>query len=160
MAIPLTCPLCGAAYRLPDNLQGKQVRCSKCQKTFMVPAAAAPAAEEPLVVTEVLDEPDEPRRGLQSRPGRVPPAARPARPRPLGPPARTPARKKSSALPVVLIVGGVLAGLCVLCSGVGGLAFLFTDRLPSTKSAVAQGRPAPFNPQPAFPDPAVGGPGG
>src|SRR5690349_20470479 len=48
--IEITCPKCGKAYRLQDQLAGKRVRCRDCGETLDVPEpvlanASAPSAE-------------------------------------------------------------------------------------------------------------------
>lgn len=45
--IELTCPSCGATYRLKDELAGRHVRCAKCKMSIRVPAGGAPAAPVP-----------------------------------------------------------------------------------------------------------------
>lgn len=44
MPIVVECPSCGQKLKVPDNLAGKKVRCSKCQGAF---TAAAPEAAPP-----------------------------------------------------------------------------------------------------------------
>jgi predicted Zn finger-like uncharacterized protein len=41
MPIPVTCPECGAAYRLADDLAGKVMKCKKCGAKVPIPAGAA-----------------------------------------------------------------------------------------------------------------------
>ncbi len=48
MPIVVECPSCGQKLKVPENLEGKKVRCSKCQGTFTAePPAPAPPPEEP-----------------------------------------------------------------------------------------------------------------
>jgi predicted Zn finger-like uncharacterized protein len=48
MAVEALCPLCGAVFSLRDDMQGKKVRCTKCEQVFTVGggAKAKPAAEK------------------------------------------------------------------------------------------------------------------
>jgi hypothetical protein len=46
MAIKFPCQHCGAVYRLPDRLAGKQVRCKHCREVSAVPAVVSVAAAE------------------------------------------------------------------------------------------------------------------
>lgn len=48
--IAVRCPECEKQLKLPDNLQGKKIRCKECDHVFVVPgpaAAAAPKAGKP-----------------------------------------------------------------------------------------------------------------
>lgn len=54
MAIQTTCPQCGTSYRLPEDQQGKTVRCKNCSETFEV------LEDEEIPMLEALDdEPEE-----------------------------------------------------------------------------------------------------
>ena len=53
MAVTIICPnlKCRTILQVPDGVRGKKVRCGKCGKNFLVPAAtktkrAAPAADD------------------------------------------------------------------------------------------------------------------
>lgn len=105
------CPNCGAAYALRDEMIGKKVRCKKCEQAFVAEARPGPSSDgvraqpppaESIPVVPVVDEP----------PLDVLLADRPA-----------PERKASSATPVLLVVGGVLAGLFLLCGGSAVLVY-------------------------------------
>jgi hypothetical protein len=157
MPLRVNCPGCGVAYSLPDGLAGKNVRCQRCQCVFLAPTAPPP--EEPLDVLPG-DEPASPAEGLQSRPGRVPPArpslaaGPPPRPR-KGPEAA--ARRGPS--PVVWIVGGVAAvALLVVVLGAGLVAAWFlwpsAGNHPQPQAVV---RPRPAEGQGMKPVPAPAG---
>ena len=121
MAIEVTCPKCQSTYLLSDALQGKNVRCKKCGEAFRI-AGGAPPPGVPVVLQPVV-RPEEIRSGIQASPGKL------RNPPPLAEPVRSkrdyldkPPRQGSSALKILLIVFGCLAGLgLVVC---GGIVFL------------------------------------
>src|SRR5262245_11251144 len=129
MAVRVTCPGCGAAYSLPDNLCGKNVRCTRCQQVFVGGSPSSP--EEPLDVLP-CDEPTQLDQGMQPQPGRVPlPRNRPAAGPPPSPRKGPPTGPQPRRSPLVWIVAGVAAALFVLCAGgltVGGLAWYLWPR--------------------------------
>lgn len=45
MSVPVTCPACGARFRVKDEFSGKQGRCPQCHNVFTVPHAVAPVAD-------------------------------------------------------------------------------------------------------------------
>jgi predicted Zn finger-like uncharacterized protein len=45
MAIATNCPSCDAKFNLSDELEGKTVKCKRCQSSFVVPSANAIAAK-------------------------------------------------------------------------------------------------------------------
>lgn len=129
MSVKTSCPNCGRAYNLADNLEGKKIRCKECDEVFLVERE-----EEPLEVEEVEAEPladrEVPRRGPapedeadeeeyeddedehedeeeyeDDEEAYEDEGER---------------RAKSSTRQVLLIVGGVLGGLLLVCCGVGG----------------------------------------
>ncbi len=51
MAIEFSCQHCGAVYRLPDRLAGKQVRCKHCREVSVVSAASVPTGSPPPVAS-------------------------------------------------------------------------------------------------------------
>lgn len=57
MSLSIQCSNCGAQYEVPDNTQGKRVRCKKCQHVFaaagVTPVAAAPPS--PLAASSQFD---------------------------------------------------------------------------------------------------------
>jgi hypothetical protein len=158
MALRGVCPGCGVAYALPEELCGKNVRCRRCQVVF-VAAPAQPAKEGPLEVVP-YDEAAEPPvdRGLQSRPGRVPPDAD-LPPRPRKAPQAPPRRGRS---PVVWIVAGVAAALLlfVLVPAVLVAAWLLwpAPQYDPPAKTVVRVLPNEARPQKPAPGP-VGGPG-
>jgi hypothetical protein len=66
MAIPVSCPHCGATGNAPDNFAGQQVKCSKCKKPFLVsstgvkgpPPATPPPPAPPAQADEVEEAED------------------------------------------------------------------------------------------------------
>ena len=71
MAIEALCPICGAVYTLRNELQGKSVRCKKCEHTFTV---------SDLNTFDIIKGEDEnPKEGNPSRPGSTPLAFRRSR---------------------------------------------------------------------------------
>jgi predicted Zn finger-like uncharacterized protein len=128
MPVRVSCPGCQAPYVLPDEQRGKQLRCSKCQQVFSVPAAGRrtppPPAEE----------------RLQPRPGQPAPALT-ARPAP------APAQPKRGGVPCVL---AVLAVLLALCAGAGlGGGGVFVAMLAFRPSATSPEPRAAVTPKPA-----------
>jgi hypothetical protein len=71
MPIVVECPSCGQKLKVPENLEGKKVRCSKCQGTFTAepPAAAPPPTprEEPAEQPPEDDYDDRPARRSKRR---------------------------------------------------------------------------------------------
>ncbi|MBA2226165.1 MAG: MJ0042-type zinc finger domain-containing protein [Thermogemmata sp.] len=77
------CPHCQTALRVPENVAGKRIKCSKCQQVFAVPARGASA---------------EASQGQASPRPAAPAASRPsAAARPASPAASTPATAPESA---------------------------------------------------------------
>ena len=75
MPIVTHCPNCRGTFNLPDSLEGKNAKCSRCQQVFQVPARPAPV-EADVPTAELMDEPAEvPTAELLDAPP-------PARPRP------------------------------------------------------------------------------
>jgi predicted Zn finger-like uncharacterized protein len=117
MAIEVTCPKCQSNYVLSDALQGKNVRCKKCGEAFRI-AGGAPLAASPVVLQPVV-RPEEIRSGIQASSGRL------RSPSPQAEPIRSrrdyvdkPSRHGTSAIKILLIVFGSLAGLGLLTCGV------------------------------------------
>jgi predicted Zn finger-like uncharacterized protein len=70
MAIDTTCPHCDSAYSLADRLEGKTVRCKRCNDTFTVPSLPRTAVPSRPVRREEgipCDEDDRDRRGRRNR---------------------------------------------------------------------------------------------
>src|SRR5581483_5741728 len=53
MPIVITCPSCSTTLKAPDTAAGKKVKCPKCTSAISVPAAEAPALDEPDPVEEI-----------------------------------------------------------------------------------------------------------
>jgi predicted Zn finger-like uncharacterized protein len=117
MAIEVTCPKCHSTYLLSDALQGKNVRCKKCGEAFRIAGGSPPVVLQPVVTPQEIPS------GSQASPGRprnAPPMAEPVRSK--RDYIAKPPRQASSALKIVLIVFGCLAGLGLLVCG--GIVFL------------------------------------
>src|SRR5262245_10078265 len=69
MPIVVECPSCGQKLKVPENLEGKKVRCSKCQGTFTAeaPAPAPPPPQEPADQPPEDDYDDRPARRSKRR---------------------------------------------------------------------------------------------
>ena len=130
MPITTSCPGCKALFRLPEELAGKNVRCQKCERLFLVPllgleSKAAPASEP--VATQIPPAPELP---AEQPTVPAPTSAAPVEetlvvaPRPETPPAvkSTPApeRPPSRAWLLAMIVLFILALLMI-----GGFASLW-----------------------------------
>jgi predicted Zn finger-like uncharacterized protein len=60
MPFVIQCPQCGQNLKVPDNLAGKKVRCSKCTNTFLAEAVTAtPPTAPPPPPAEAPDERDD-----------------------------------------------------------------------------------------------------
>src|SRR5687767_2410490 len=88
------CPECGAQARYPDELQGKQVRCPKCEATFRAGDAVPPPM--PQSAFDFESEPAPPQNQSERRPA-----------------SRKPAKKKMPIW-IPLGIGGGIALLVVL----------------------------------------------
>jgi hypothetical protein len=104
----VSCPHCSQSLKLPDDVTGNTVRCPKCQQTFATPASSALARGEP------------PARSVNTDAAvteKAPSAKAPAEPDSADFPAprawRDVAGKGSLVLPIVLVAGAAMLGLCV-----------------------------------------------
>jgi predicted Zn finger-like uncharacterized protein len=57
MTSAITCPKCGAAYRLGPEYAGKNVKCARCRQAFQVPAPTPAPAPPPAPPTGVAGAP-------------------------------------------------------------------------------------------------------
>ncbi len=145
MPITTSCPGCKALFRLAEELAGKQVRCQKCERMFMVPllgvaSAAAPAHGEPLAQPPTIAPSSAPETLPSVASARVnepilvaphpenPPAVKPA-PAPDAPPSR-----------VWLVVAIVLFLLGMLATGGFASVWVATHLSAPARSMVV----APF----------------
>src|SRR5206468_2749288 len=69
MSLVSECPSCGQKLKVPDNLVGKKVRCSKCAGTFLAEAPSAPAPPAPARTSRRRDDDDD-RSESEERPRR------------------------------------------------------------------------------------------
>src|SRR5438309_3255773 len=106
MAILAECPGCRETFTLPEHLQGKKLRCKKCQQIFVATAAAAKPPRTTSPITAAV--PRFPREAAR-------PPARKSR-------ADEPERRRSPALP--WIVGGAVAAAAALVTMAGVVGWM------------------------------------
>src|ERR1700738_5025985 len=166
MAISVSCPECGAGYKLADHLAGKKVRCKGCGSIFPAVVATAPLVEEdeekvrpgPPARTARAQTAEEPKGSSRPPRGRRRPEdddedddVSPRRrrrddddddePRP-----RKRRRPKNSGSNTGLLIG-VAAAVVILLLFVGGLIFFLSRSSPVAKmgppkfAPAAQGNP-------------------
>jgi predicted Zn finger-like uncharacterized protein len=184
MAIEALCPMCGAVFSLKDEMQGKQVRCTKCEHVFTVGGGAKerssagkqsvqsrPGTSKKSARDDDEDEVStskksraEARRGRDDDDDDDRPRAKKKRTyhddddddRP-----RKPAKKKSGggAGVVLAVVGGVGLLVLLLC---GGAIYWFyraaNNAIDDVNDQIAAANAAANNGNPNFPN--VGGPFG
>src|SRR5207245_4613131 len=72
VAIRLECPGCQSKLTIPEELQGKQVRCPKCSKPTLVPGAAgkvpAPKTSPSTDIVAVQKQPTRPSEAVAKSP--------------------------------------------------------------------------------------------
>jgi predicted Zn finger-like uncharacterized protein len=117
MAIKVRCPGCDASFSLSDEIRGKRVRCSNCQKVFTVEAGDRQAIQQsqPTAARAYRDDDDRDDRAAATK-GR-PASQRNSVENDYGGDAK-PAPKSSNHTGVILaIVGGVLFVVMLVCGG-------------------------------------------
>src|SRR5262249_40665550 len=134
MSIQAKCPSCRSIYELSDDLEGKKVRCKRCEQTFVAGASASRKSRR------ADDEEEEERgTGITDRPrGSAAPVRAGARRRAVDddddddelPQRRRPSGGNSTLL---WIVGGAMAGLFLLA--VIGVGAFFALRSRSNTQA-------------------------
>jgi predicted Zn finger-like uncharacterized protein len=104
----ISCPHCSQSLELSNDEVGNTVRCPKCEQTFAAPASSALASGEP------------PARSMNAEAGvteKAPsgkaPAERDSADFPAPRERRDVAEKGSLVLPIVLVAGAAVLGLCV-----------------------------------------------
>lgn len=128
----VSCPHCSQSLELPDHEAGNTVRCPKCEQTFATPASSALARGAP------------PGRSVNTQAGvteNAPSAKAPAEPDSadfrMPRERRDVAEKKSLLLPIALVVGAAMLGLCV-CAAPGVIFLgLLPVRMAHQQEAVA-----------------------
>ena len=158
MSIQIACPGCGHDYNLSDALQGKKIRCKKCEEIFTVNGAAKSVADE------AIEPADKPRPGPRAA---APPAgkrrgadgetairsgvrtgARPVRRRGDDeedegpPPGKKGAAPKSKSNKMPLIIGGAVLGVVLLVGAVVGAIFLLKGGDDDSGQQVKKSNPA------------------
>src|SRR5260370_36245637 len=128
----ISCPHCSQSLKLPDDEVGNSVRCPKCEQTFAAPASSALASGEP------------PARSVNAEAGvteKAPSAKAPAEPDsadfPVPRERRDVAEKRSLVLPIVLVAGAAMPGLCVCAAPVVILLGLLPVRMARQQEAEA-----------------------
>jgi hypothetical protein len=170
MSIQTKCPGCRSPYSLPDNLEGKKVRCKKCERTFVVGGVAAVEAaddwedadeegEEDRVRQSPRADGSSARRRDEDDEDDFPPRRRRRhdddeeededRPRPRR------RRKKSGNPATAWIIGGVGAGALLLVAFVVAAVIIYHR---AKTNAQAQGVPQGGFGGPANPAPQAAGP--
>jgi predicted Zn finger-like uncharacterized protein len=147
MSIAAICPNCDAKFNLADELEGKTVKCKRCQTSFIVPSADAIAPKPPRASAREKDEDDDDDRDRSEPPRRKSRRRdddddeddrddddeddrRRSRRRSGSRQKRAPRRKQgSSMMAIVLILVGVGA-LLLVCCGVGGVVAVVKLRDP------------------------------
>ncbi len=123
MPLRVVCPRCSVTLSVPETLQGKKIRCTKCQEVFL---NAPPKLKEakPLEAIPVVKKPSanpgQIQPGLPPQPAVVPP------PQPLQPslPPVRPRRRRSHTQPrkplhPILVAAGVALGVLFILVGFG-----------------------------------------
>ncbi|MDA7977888.1 MAG: hypothetical protein MPJ50_03855 [Pirellulales bacterium] len=174
MPIKISCAVCGAALKAPDELQGKSVPCPKCQQAVTVPKLSSFADLEPVAaqgaadpLADLADLANQPVAGFdgQQLPGGQMPAAfgQPGGAQPMGGQAfpaqgfggqqfgSGPKRRKKNKM---LLFGSLGAGALVLIAAVVILIVTLTtgggggadplDYMPANAMVIVQARPADF----------------
>jgi S1-C subfamily serine protease len=149
MPFRVQCPGCQASLALPDTAAGKQARCQRCQKVFVVaPPKPKPPEEEQLELVDAPQPPRARRDAIQAR--RVHAVALPPeRPRTgveQTSPRAAEARAPRSMLPAALAVVGILAAV-----GIGGAWWL---RRPAPANQPDSGQVAAADSKAGLPRPA------
>jgi predicted Zn finger-like uncharacterized protein len=150
MAINVKCPGCGSAYEMDESTSGKKVRCKKCSETFVVKAAAS--------ARDVAEDESSEAESRRSKSRRTDDDERPRKRRRYQDDGDNdddfPRRRKrdSSGVPLpLLIVGGVLLGVFLLCLlGVAGW-FLLSKKSEPERAVVPVVSSRASSPNPAEP---------
>jgi hypothetical protein len=172
MSISMCCPTCGAAHTLADSLEGKTVRCRRCEQTFTVQLARTKSKDTadddeglrtepaPLQSRARREEDDRPRRRrsydeeeddrYRRRRGGEDEDDQPRR-RAVG---------QSGGATVWIVLGGIAATLLLLCGGAGAVVYFAISQAVENEQAQAQSRPRPGDANGGNPAPGVGGGGG
>lgn len=134
MAVTTTCPACNQRLQVPEQHVGKNVRCPKCQKVFLVGDAAKPA---PILT----NPPKPPAAAVPSTPPAPPQAVRPGKapaPKARAAAEQTPARPSSKFMttPVLIIGVGCLAMLIVLGGMIAAVAWFLVPSSATQPSVV------------------------
>ena len=122
MLIRTTCPECYKEHHLSDEVEGQSVRCKECGHFFVVAAEGAPA-------DRFAARREGPSDGDASRLPEVIPARPPADEDHLA----TPPARYGGLKTWLLLAGGVVLVLMLLCGGAGGVGWYFLyGRGPAT----------------------------
>jgi DNA-directed RNA polymerase subunit RPC12/RpoP len=103
--IRVVCQTCGAQFDTEERYAGQVAKCSNCGSQIVIPAAPAPAAYP------------------GGAAGAVPPVAYPGTPGAAAPPAAAGRPGKVTAIGIMTLVGGIVAGLVSITWFIYGLFF-------------------------------------
>jgi len=125
MTISVSCPRCGKAYKVKDELAGKAIKCRDCEATVPIPGTAADSLGDD---------------AFNDVPSELPPSRS----------KLTPAARKSSASSanstwkwVVGILGGFLALALVCCGGVAWIGFNAANQVKNAFEGMVKGVEVP-----------------
>lgn len=137
MAVKCQCSNCGQTYNLADEMVGKKVRCRDCKEAFLVRrrtgiGSSRPPREEiavaiPAVDDDVKEQP-EPAPGRRASVNDDDPLPSPPRRR------KVRSKRKASGPPVMLIVGGSIAGV-LLIGGIVTVVLVLANQGPDGVSS-------------------------
>jgi hypothetical protein len=129
----VSCPHCSQSLELPDHKAGNTVRCPKCEQTFATPASSALASGEPPARSVTAEA------GVTEKaPSAKAPAELDSADFPVPRERRDVAEKGSLVLPIVLVAGAVMLGLCV-CAAPGVIVLgLLPVRMARQQEAEAE----------------------
>lgn len=148
MPVQASCPSCHTSYRLADEMEGKRVRCRRCEQPFLVERQPEPPSEEPEELDEA--EPAPRKRASRSEPQR--------RPRPVEDPdndgeayalARPRRRRKQKGVSPALLIAGGVGAVVLLVLGVAVGVMVMGNPPSGAAGGQAQAPPPTATPQPA-----------
>jgi hypothetical protein len=132
MPIEVRCPRCCTALEVPEESQGKTVRCEECKHSFMVEVSSTALTPGPLEVGPAAEAPL-PEGAIQGSARPVPPPVPRRRPTAADepeprPPARLGRRAHGGMRPVTCLTA--VAGTAVVALAAGGAAVWWVLRAP------------------------------
>jgi predicted Zn finger-like uncharacterized protein len=139
MPFTTACPNCAARLQVPDNLNGKRVRCKRCSEAFVAEPPAEDDEDPTPAPAKARSRPrdDDERPSKRSRPAADEDETdeeeddRPAR-------KKKKAKKKQGVPP--LVIGLVLGGVILVGGGIGAFFLLKDDKKDDTELAADKGK--------------------